>query len=382
MSIYVFLGPSLSAARAQELLKAELLPPVQQGDVLRLLAARPTAIGIVDGYFEVIPSVWHKEIMLAMAEGVHVFGASSMGALRAAELHQFGMVGVGKVFEWYRDGTLTGDDEVAVAHASEEFGYRRVSDALVDIRDACEEAVALGVLPSALAERLVLISQSTYFAERSYEAAARQAAATGEDEERLRLWLDFVRRRGPGLKERDAAALLCRMRDFLETQPGPLRASFTLERTEFLERFRNEVELSRVTRLDYPPANEHEALRGGETVAELRGKQLLRILARREAERLGWQLTEEEVQEKAELFRGRHGLLAAESMSRWMETEGLSETAFWEFINDACLIDRLRRLYGHAIERGLADQLRVATASLHAAREDDEVAVPSAASAQ
>lgn len=375
MSVYVFLGPSLAAARARQLLAVELLPPVQQGDVLRLLTKRPEAIGIVDGYFEVIPAVWHKEILLALAEGVHVFGASSMGALRAAELHTFGMVGVGKVFEWYRDEILTGDDEVAVAHASEEFGYRSLSDALVDIRDACEAAVKVGVLSKHLADHLTRISKDMYFAERSCEAAARQAETEGADSDRLRAWLDFVRRRGPGLKERDAELMLRQMRDFLATKPGRFCANFTLERTEFLERFRNEVELSSVTQLDQQPAEEHELLRGGETVAELREKQLLRILARREAERLGWQLTEEEVQEKAELFRSRHGLEAPANMTTWMETEGLSETMFWEFINDACLIDRLRRLYGHAIERGLPDQLRIATASLYKARQEELVEV-------
>ena len=48
-----------------------------------------------------------------MAAGTQVFGAASMGALRAAELAPFGMIGVGAIFAAYRDGRLTGDDEVA-----------------------------------------------------------------------------------------------------------------------------------------------------------------------------------------------------------------------------------------------------------------------------
>src|SRR5262249_22679622 len=121
--VFVFLGPTLPVGRARELLDAVYLPPVQQGDVLRLLGRAPRVIGIVDGYFDTVPAVWHKEILLAMAEGVHVFGAASMGALRAAELHPFGMVGVGRVFECYRDGVLTADDEVAVAHGPGDTGY-------------------------------------------------------------------------------------------------------------------------------------------------------------------------------------------------------------------------------------------------------------------
>lgn len=362
MSIYVFLGPSLATSRAKEILPAHYLPPVQQGDVLRVLAARPQAIAIIDGYFETTPSVWHKEILLALSEGVHVFGASSMGALRAAELHAFGMVGVGKVFEWYRDGEATGDDEVAVVHAAEDLSYRRASDAHVDIRDACEEAAARDIIPRELAERLTAISKAAYFADRTYREVARRAGEQGADPLRLAAWLEFTKQR-PGLKERDAEEALRRVRDFLAARPGPLRAGFTLERTEFLERFRNEVELSRVTRLPHPP-DDDELLRSCETLSGLRDKQLLRLLARQEAERLGWQLTGEEVQEMAESFRERHGLSDSEKMLAWMEAEGLSETVFWEYINDTCLIARLKRLYGHAIERGLPDGLRIAIASL------------------
>lgn len=36
--------------------------------------------------------------------------------LRAAELHSFGMEGVGRILESYRDGILTDDDEVALVH--------------------------------------------------------------------------------------------------------------------------------------------------------------------------------------------------------------------------------------------------------------------------
>ena len=50
-----------------------------------------------------------------MSQGIHVFGSASMGALRA-ELCPFGMVGVGRIFEAYRDGELEDDDEVAVIH--------------------------------------------------------------------------------------------------------------------------------------------------------------------------------------------------------------------------------------------------------------------------
>ena len=108
MSACVFLGPTLPAADAASVLDAICLPPVKLGRRLpRRVAPRPRAIGIVDGYFQWVPAVWHKEILWAIDQGVHVFGAASMGALRAAELAPFGMRGVGRIFEAYRDGGST-----------------------------------------------------------------------------------------------------------------------------------------------------------------------------------------------------------------------------------------------------------------------------------
>src|SRR5262249_25016326 len=134
MKIIVFLGPTLPVAEARRVLAATYRPPVSQGDVLRASRERPRAIGIVDGYFEHVPAVWHKEVLWALSQGIHVFGAASMGALRAAELSSFGMVGVGRVYEAFERGELEADDEVAIAHAAAEDGYRPLSEAMVNIR--------------------------------------------------------------------------------------------------------------------------------------------------------------------------------------------------------------------------------------------------------
>src|ERR671912_559820 len=77
----VFSGPSLPKSLVQDVRGLEWRPPVRQGDLYRAALSRPTLIGVVDGYFETTPTVWHKEILWAMAQGVHVYGASSIGAL-------------------------------------------------------------------------------------------------------------------------------------------------------------------------------------------------------------------------------------------------------------------------------------------------------------
>ncbi len=114
MRAIVFAGPSVPRSEVEAISGVEWRPPVSQGDVYRAAQTSPDVIAIIDGYFDGVPSVWHKEILWAMSCGIHVFGAGSMGALRAAELYPFGMRGVGEIFASFRDGILEDDDEVAV----------------------------------------------------------------------------------------------------------------------------------------------------------------------------------------------------------------------------------------------------------------------------
>ncbi|MBP2297745.1 TfuA-like protein [Azospirillum picis] len=177
--IHVFLGPTLPREEAAALLDATWLPPVAQGDVLRLCAEKPKAIGIIDGFFESVPSVWHKEILYAIHAGIPVFGASSMGALRAAELYPFGMIGVGAIFEAFRDGRLEDDDEVAVVHGPAELGYTALSEAMVNIRRTLSDAVADRVLAMETAFRLEAIAKELPYRERGYGRMLRLAGDIG-----------------------------------------------------------------------------------------------------------------------------------------------------------------------------------------------------------
>src|SRR5688572_27665050 len=133
--VVVFLGPSLPATDAKAILPCEVRPPARQGDVFRALGDRPRLIVLLDGVFEHSPSVWHHEIVATNAAGVPMIGASSMGALRAAEFVGTRMIeGVGEVFRAYATGKLVDDGEVALLHASAEHGFRPLTVPLVNVR--------------------------------------------------------------------------------------------------------------------------------------------------------------------------------------------------------------------------------------------------------
>ncbi len=238
----VFIGPSLPRDAAMALLEADYRPPVELGDVWRALQCSPPAIGIIDGFFDCVPAVWHKEILMALAESVPVFGAASMGALRAAELAPFGMVGVGAIFEAFRSGELEDDDEVALAHGDAQQGYRPLSEPMVNIRATLARAEAVGVLNGASHQALLRAAKARFYPERSWSELLRLSSVPAEQREALRAWLPAAR---VDQKRRDAEAMLLQMREALAT-PGEVAApTFRFEETSlFQELVRQEGEAS------------------------------------------------------------------------------------------------------------------------------------------
>lgn len=169
-STIIFLGPSLSRNAATAILPdAFYLPPARCGDVLRVLRLKPKKILLIDGYFEHTAAVWHKEILFALESGSEVYGASSMGALRAAELAPFGMQGSGQIYEWYRTGTIIDDDEVAVLHSPATSGYTINSEALVNIRATLTKAEQQELITSEEAAAILTAAKVAPYQERNFK---------------------------------------------------------------------------------------------------------------------------------------------------------------------------------------------------------------------
>lgn len=169
----VYLGPSLSIIEARRVLDADFRPPIRRGD---LPDSYEGVVVIIDGEFGQNLSVSPNEILRLLDQGTRVVGAASMGALRAAELHPFGMEGYGWIFEAYRSGHVTADDEVALMYSPLDMTSLTVP--LVCVRRWLDELVTASHLDSMTARRLFHRARQLFFADRS--------------EERLRLELEKV----------------------------------------------------------------------------------------------------------------------------------------------------------------------------------------------
>jgi len=226
--IVIFLGPSLPVAEAKEILDAIYLPPAKQSDLLSAVTTyNPDIIGLIDGVFLSLPSVWHKEILYAIEQGVAVYGASSMGALRAAETDAFGMVGVGEIYQMYASGELIDDDEVVTVHGPEDTGYCRLSEPIVNVRATFRRAKDEEIINNSVCEQLSAIAKSIYFPERTFPAIFRKSATAGISQKLIEEMADFVNSKYVDLKQQDAILLLETLRDIPEPLPQ-VKPNFSL----------------------------------------------------------------------------------------------------------------------------------------------------------
>lgn len=368
MKLIVFAGPTISEADVRaEIPDAIVLPPAAQGDVHRATLARPRAIGLIDGYFERVPAVWHKELLWAMSQGVHVYGAASMGALRAAELAPFGMIGIGVIAEAFTRGDLEDDDEVAVAHGPAEDGYRASSEAMVNLRATFAAALHQGLLDEPEERALVRIAKSLFYPDRTFPAILRVFRSEGAPAslvDRLAAWLPEGR---VNQKRLDAIAMLRALRDDLAASASPKTVGYTFEHTDVWEHLvqtsHRPFDLASPTALDASPSSpegllEELGVRGD--LPALRVAAIARALALEEGRRHAFSPSPELVQATADTFRRERGLHGADAITAWLRDEGLDEATLTRLLRDETIVRWAFETLRPDMLRALPDLLRLA----------------------
>lgn len=184
---YVFLGPTLATEEAKAILpNAIFLPPAKKGDIIKAVQLGAKRILIIDGYFEVCASIWHKEILYALNEKIIVAGTSSMGALRAAELNAYGMIGIGKIYQLYKNNFIRDDDEVAIVH--DKKTYLSKSIALINVRFTLQKSVTENIITEQESLTILETFKKDFYKERSWDKALRQL--NFQNKAQFLIWLE------------------------------------------------------------------------------------------------------------------------------------------------------------------------------------------------
>jgi hypothetical protein len=161
----VFCGPSLPPEDRISASGVFFLPPAARGDVGRAADDYDTLL-LIDGVFhhDLAPSP--RECYRA-AQRARCFGASSIGALRAAECWPYGFAPLGIIARWYIRELIDGDDEVAVLF--EPTTQRALTVPSVNVRYVARLSIRRGILSPRDAGLLVDRARDIFYMERTWD---------------------------------------------------------------------------------------------------------------------------------------------------------------------------------------------------------------------
>lgn len=183
----------------------EIRPPIRRGDLPSVLKENVSMVSIIDGEFYQSLAVSPKEVLAAMHRGVAVVGGASMGALRAAELSPYGMVGLGTIFRWYRTGRVTRDDDVAILYGSHAAEYLAFTVPMVNVIWVLEQGKTNGWLSPSSHHRVLLAARNTHWTKRDWPSVLRRAGLNGLERDAV---MDFVSEPDHDLKRLDALSVV------------------------------------------------------------------------------------------------------------------------------------------------------------------------------
>ena len=206
--IIIYTGLSLSFDEAREILDTtedvEVIykRPIKRGDLNHDIKENPDIIGIIDGVFHQSSAVGHREILNVIKKGIEVYGASSMGALRASELDSLGMHGIGYVYNQYATGKIVSDDDVAVMLDSETL--EPLSVPLINMDYVFNNAYAENIITENEKDELLKIAKETYYPQRNYAQTLSKSTLENAKKDNL---INYIRT-SKDIKKEDAKELI------------------------------------------------------------------------------------------------------------------------------------------------------------------------------
>jgi hypothetical protein len=210
LKIKIYSGLSVQAPMVHKYLPSAIFSrPIKRDDILKDIQNGVQVIGIIDGEFLQNLSVSPTEIRDAMRCGLSVYGSSSMGAMRAAELSPFGMIGVGRIFEQIVSAPYFRDDKLGQIFYDD---IKMISTPFMDLQIGMEDLVKRRLIGAPIAMEILKIYQRLHFADRSFSALKAEIRKSIKNQNKLLQAVETMQKNNISQKKLDAICLLKKIR--------------------------------------------------------------------------------------------------------------------------------------------------------------------------
>lgn len=186
---------------------AAIAPPVKRDDLYEDITNGIRVIVIIDGRFHQSLSISCGEIMDALRCGLSVYGSSSMGALRAADMHPFGMYGVGEIYEFIKTSDAFRDDFLGQTF-DEENDCRSLTTPYVDFYFNLKKLSSKGLISSDAFKKLLKIFEKLHYSQRDWASLRHEILKCRGDQKALLKPAETALLKMGSQKKRDALDLL------------------------------------------------------------------------------------------------------------------------------------------------------------------------------
>lgn len=346
MKIIVFCGPTITAFEASKIINAEFRPPIKHGDLISCVYNdHPDVIVIIDGVFINKLSVWHSEINEAINKGVTVYGASAMGAIRAAEMQKWGMRGVGEVFSLFSNGIIEADDEVFCDYTLIDGIYKKNTISVINLRYILSKATESLIISKDHADEIINTVKSLFYKERTISlimnACMEKGTLNHNESKRL---VEIISQSDLDIQKIDAIKCLeavkkLRIED-LDRKEKSYQYDLFFEALNERDRgTKNDVDHHSF----YKIANDYALY--SQDIESLNDAALNKKICALIADNFNIEASDEDIKAEKNLFILKHKLNGESEYQDWLKDNDLTENEFKELLAEGVKINKLQNWY-------------------------------------
>lgn len=330
MKAIVFVGPSVNGEIDKiknDYPEIIFYPPLKHAELLSIIEIeKPTIVGIVDDYTGFGESSWHSEILYTLKKGIKIFGAASQGAIKALELDNMGMIGIGKIYQYYKNKSIISHDEVLCVFNNETF--KKITIPYINF------------LLSSIDKDILKIIQKIHWKERTFKKIYEKLRENGFSDE------DFkkIKEKYIDFQKLDTLLLLNKIREFKsknnEIKLNKIKEDSALkimyERDRIVKNNKGRTTLNDVANFTV-----FHHLNPTELIFNSLNREIVAFFAKY----LNIQLSNDEIDNEIKRFKRDRNIKNEQDYQKWLEENDINETILLELIEKLAYCRKMHKWF-------------------------------------